>query len=104
MNLPKKVKICGHTYSVSIGRKSYNSWGRTDTRKIWVGTKWKSDERKFGDYLHEVIELVCCERKVHYQASNDDIKIVMSHQEFTDVVNDVATAIMPIMEKKGKKK
>lgn len=97
MRLPRKVQISGHTYSISTNKKSYSSRGRTGTRKICIGTKWSSDERKFGDYLHEVVELVCCERKVHYQASNDDIRIIMSHKEFTDVINDVATALKPMI-------
>lgn len=98
MNLPKKVQICGKTYTVKRNKKSWSSKGRTGDRKITIGTKWSSDEHEFESYLHEVAELVCCERHIHYISGDDNVMFVMSHREFTDVMNDVATAIRPMVK------
>lgn len=99
MKLPKKIQISGKTYIVSKNNKSYDSSGRTGDSKITIGTKWKSDEHELDSFLHEVIELVCCERHCHYLAGDDTIVITMNHREFTDVVRDVAIAIRPMIKK-----
>lgn len=97
MKLPKTVVISGRTYTVSKNSKSYGSSGETGKRTISIGTKWKSDEHEFDTFLHEVVELVCCERKCHYTAADDTIAITMNHREFTEVITDVATAIKPML-------
>ncbi len=98
MRLPRTVNICGKTYTVTKNRAKWDSGGRTGNRQISIGTKWNSDEHELDSFLHEVVELVCCERKLHYMASNDDVKIVMNHKEFTDAITDVATAIRPMLK------
>lgn len=98
MRLPKIVQICGKTYIVTKNKKKWSSEGKTGTRKIEIGTRWNSDEHEFEDFLHETAELVCCEKRVHYRAADDSIQIVMNHKEFSDFINDVATAIRPIIK------
>ncbi len=98
MRLPKTVNISGKTYTIAKNKKKWSSRGQTANRQIVIGTKWNSDEHELDSFLHEVFELVCCERHTHYMAGDDNVRIVMSHREFTDVITDVAVAIRPMIK------
>ncbi len=101
MRLPKTVNICGKNYSV---HKNTNKWGgdaNTPRQEIFVGTKKnQSEHRKFENYLHEVMEIIACERNIRYEGTiNDDEKrFVMNHQEFDNFVGDISAAIFPMIK------
>lgn len=69
MKLPKAVNICGKTYKV---KKNNTCWGgscQTGEQKIEVGTaRNQSSQRKFTNFIHEVLEAVTLERRLRYEA------------------------------------
>ncbi len=101
MRLPKIVNICGKTYTVKQA-KDKNGWsgsGKTGHQEITISLdRYHSEERKFDVYLHEVVEMICCERHVRYEASDGGLVFVMTHKEFDDFAADVATAIRPMIK------
>lgn len=99
MKLPLKVSICGTTYSVRTDRTSYDGCGSTSRPCIVVGTKSRNTERKWEIYLHEVMEVVTCERGYRYGSGGSDGSIfVMSHKEFDNFSRDVAAAVRPMLK------
>lgn len=99
MRLPKTVTICGKTYTVGQNNRMFDSSGTTITQKITVGTQSKKAERRFENYIHEVMELIACERSVRYGSGVSELSIfVMSHKEFDNYCVDVATAIYPMLK------
>ena len=97
MKLPKTVEISGKTYKVNE-RTVSNSSGRTYKQEVVVGIKSQSEERIFENYLHEVSELVACEQSTRFTASDDEVVFVMNHKQFGSFVNDIATAIRPMLK------
>lgn len=97
MRLPEKVNICGKTYRVCSGN-TLSSSGDTFKQKVNVGTKGQTDERIFENYLHEIAELAACEQAVRFMAADDEVVFVMTHKQFTGFVNDVSTAILPMIK------
>ena len=100
MRIPKKVTICGKTYKVGKDSKVYGGKGSTSLAKITIGTKCRNSEVQFEIFVHEVMELVACERELRYGDGYSDGSIfVMSHKEFDNFSADVATAIRPMVAK-----
>lgn len=97
MRLPKTITICGKTYEVKKNQKSYDGKGSTATCEMTIGTKNKSPERQFEIFLHEVVEIIACERDVRY-SSLDGLIFVMTHKEFDNVLVDVAAAVYPMIK------
>lgn len=99
MRLPKTVTICGKTYNVEQRREMYDSGGSTLTQTIQIGCKSKKDERRFENFLHEVMEITACERGYRYgKGTSDDCVLVMNHKEFDNFSVDVATALTPLLK------
>ncbi len=97
--LPKTVQICGKTYPVKQVKDSYDGGGGTAKPSLWVGTKPKTPERIFEIFVHEVMELVACERGDRYGSGvSDDSMFVMNHKEFDNFSVDVAAAIRPMLK------
>ena len=102
MNLPKKVINTGKTYTVKVDNTRIDSTGCTYSQAIMIGTKLRSDERTFENFLHEVMEIVAVERLHRYSEEDDsDGSIfVMNHNQFYNYVIDVAAAIFPMFKTK----
>lgn len=99
MRLPKKVQISGKTYNVRANPKKWGGRCRTGKQEIGVGTaKNQSGERILTNYIHEVLEAVTLERKLRYEASDDEIVFVMTHKQFENFAEDVTTALRPIIK------
>jgi len=98
MRLPKTVQISGKIYKIT---KDPSRWGascRTGSQKIVIGTaKNQSLHRRFTNFTHEVLEAVALERRLRYEAGDDEIMFVMTHKQFDDYAKDVATAFMPLV-------
>lgn len=100
MKLPKTVEISGITYPVGMDKTAYDGNGTTSEPRITVGTKSKNNERYWEIFLHEVMEIVACERNYRYGGGSSDGSVfVMSHKEFDNFSRDVATAIRPMIER-----
>ena len=100
MRLPKAVNISGKTYTVRVSKKEWGGSCRTGKQEIVVGTeKSQSSHRIFNNFTHEIIEAVTLERKLRYEAADDEIMFVMTHKQFDDFARDVATAIRPMIKK-----
>ena len=100
MRLPKTVQISGKTYTVKKNDKRWGGSLRTGSQEIVVGTeKDQSSHRIFNNFTHEIIEAVTLERKLRYEAADDEIIFVMTHKQFDDFAKDVATAIRPMIKK-----
>ncbi len=102
MRLPKKVDICGKTYSVSKDNKNFNSGGSTHKQEITVGTRGnQSDERQFDGFVHETVELVTCEKRYRYGDGHSESSVfVMNHKEFEQFASALATAIYPMVRER----
>ncbi len=72
MRLPKTVQICGMTYSVSTNKTSFGGGGDTSDLSLWIGTANKNPEKVFEIYLHEIMEIVACERGDRYGSGVSD--------------------------------
>lgn len=98
MKLPKKVDICGMTYTVRTNSKSYDGGGSTCNPHITVGTKSKNNERYQEILLHEIMEIAACERGYRYgSGGSDNAMFVMSHKEFDNFSRDIAVALRPML-------
>jgi len=99
MKLPKTVQISGKTYTV---KKISDKWGgtcRTGRQVITVGTaRDQTGERVCANYIHEVLEAVALERKLRYEAADEEMVFVMTHKQFDDYAKDVAMAIRPMIK------
>lgn len=100
MKLPKTVNISGKIYTVGKDKSSWGGSCATGKQTIAVGTaRDRSSQRTFTTFVHEVSEAVCLERRLRYEASDDEAIFVMSHKQFADYCMDVATALWPIVKK-----
>ncbi len=98
MKIPKTIKICGKTYTVTKDPKFEHGRGKTFKQEIIVGTCGQTDERVFDTFLHEVAELVCCENNYRYgDRQSETLMFVMSHKEYERFISDVANAIYPLL-------
>lgn len=101
MRFPKAVQISGKQYSIKLDNARWGGTCQTGKQEIGVGTKRnQSGQRKFENFLHEVLEATALERNLRYEAADEEIVFVMTHKQFDDFAQDVATALWPIM--KGK--
>ena len=99
MKLPRTIQVCGMTYPVRTDKTSYDGGGSTSEPHIMVGTKSKNDERKWEILLHEVMEIVACERGYRYGGGLSDGSVfVMTHKEFENFSQDIAAAIRPMVK------
>lgn len=102
MQFPKKVIICGRTYTVKTCKKTADGTGYLHEQKIIIGTKGLSDERQFDTFLHEVAELVACDRQFRYGYGGSEGSIfVMNHKEFEHFMTDLAATLWPIIKIKS---
>ncbi len=101
MRFPKKVTICGKTYTVRQDKAIWGGNGGTGRQEIVVGThKDQTAERKFENFIHEVAELTAAEQHVRYEAADDEIMFVMNHKQFDKFANGIAAVLCPMV--KGK--
>jgi len=99
IKLPKAVNICGKTYSVHSDKNRWGGSCSTGSQKIVVGTAQdSSSHRRFTTLVHEILEGVFLERRLRYEAPDEEIVFVMTHKQFSDCAMDVATAIMPMIK------
>ena len=75
MKLPKTVQINGKTYTVRKNPDSEDGRGTTFAQLVEVGTKNQSDERQFDTFLHEVAELIACEKNLRYGDGHSETSI-----------------------------
>ncbi len=100
MRLPKTVNICGKTYTVHGNKKEWGGCCCTGSQTIGIGTaKNQSSHRKFTNLIHEVLEAIALERRLRYEASDEESVFVMTHKQFDDYARDVATALKPMVNK-----
>lgn len=100
MKLPKTANISGKTYTVRGNPKTWGGTGRKGKQEIVVGThRSQKPERIAENYIHEVIECVAVERRLRYEANDEELVFVMNHKQFDDLAADVATALRPVMKK-----
>ncbi len=98
MRLPKTVQISGKTYTVVKKPKKWGGTCQTGSQTIGVGTaKNQNAERIFNNFIHEVLEAITLERKLRYEAADDEMVFVMTHKQFDDYARDFATAIRPMV-------
>ena len=98
MKFPKTVQISGKTYKVVTNPKVWGGICKTGKQLIGIGTKRnQSAQRKFGNFLHEVLEANALERSLRYEASDEELVFVMTHKQFDDYARDVATSLWPIV-------
>ena len=101
MKIPKKVTICGKTYTVIKDKEQENGFGGVFKQLIVVGTKGQADERIFDTFLHEVAELVACENNYRYGNGHSETSMfAMSHKEFERFIGDISTAIFSMIKEK----
>ncbi len=99
MRFPNKVQISGKTYTVRQDKDLWGGNGGTGRQEIVVGVrKDQTVDRRFGNYMHEIAELVCAEHFLRYEAADEEIVFVMNHKQFDRVISDVATAILPMIK------
>jgi len=99
MNLPNTMQICGKQYTIVEEDKKWGGSGVTGKQQITVGmSDEQTAERKFENFMHEVMEMVTCEQHVRYEASDDESVFVMTHKQFNAFANGVASAIMPMVK------
>ncbi len=100
LRLPKTVNISGKIYKVVKNKKRWGGVGKKGKQEIGVGTAGsQSVARKFENFMHEVTELVACERHFRYEASDEEIMFVMNHKQFDAFSNDISIAIWPMIRK-----
>lgn len=100
MRLPKTVNICGKTYKVKENRKLYDSRGSTLKQTIQVGCASKKAERRFENFIHEIMEIIACERGCRYgKGVSDDCVFVMNHKQFDNYAVDVAMSLRPMIKR-----
>lgn len=99
MKFPKTVQISGKAYTVKKNDKRWGGRIRTGSQEIVVGTeKDQTSHRILNNFIHEILEGVTLERKLRYEAADDEIMFVMTHKQFDDFAKDVATAIRPLIK------
>lgn len=101
MRLPKTVRINGKEFAVRCNHKSVASHFHFEERDISIGTFHQ--DRKFGNFLHEVAEISCIERGIRHvcdreKGGNADFLFCGNHSQFTDMLQDVATVIEPMIK------
>lgn len=98
MNLPKTILLCGKTYTIVKDKHNFDSGGTTIDQKITVGVESKKAERHFENLVHEIMEIIACERSVRYGHGVSERSIFfMTHKEFDNFSVDVAAALMPMI-------
>ena len=101
MKIPKTVDICGKTFSVCKDKNTYLSHGDTWEQRIIIGVEEQGSERKFDALVHEIAELVCCEKNYRYGDGHSERSVfVMNHKEFEHFISAVAVAIYPMIKEK----
>jgi len=99
MKLPKTVQISGKTYRVTSDSKNWGGSCTSGKQVINVGTaSSQSSHRIFSSLTHEILEAVTLERRLRYEAADDEIVFVMTHKQFDDFAKDVATAMKPLIK------
>lgn len=99
MRFPKTVRIAGRVYNVRTDSRCWGGNGGTGGQEIVVGTrKDQSTERKFGNFMHEVLEIAACERNLRYTASDDEVVLVMTHRQFSHYSDDISAALWPMVK------
>ena len=100
MKIPKTVQISGKKYHVSRDGRSWGGHGSTGRQRISVGTsRDQTPARKFDNYVHEVTEMILCERHNRFSASDEEIVFVLNHKQFSDFASDIASALWPMVKK-----
>jgi hypothetical protein len=89
------INICGKPFTVSL---CDGSGGHFDTlsRTIQIGRELDARNR-FDTFVHEIIETVLQLRDFRYgiySNTNEKLKFVMDHAEFTIVCDDIASALV----------
>lgn len=97
MKLPKKVNICGKTYTVDQNDLVADSYGRTGPQLIVIGTEFGMPERIWDSFVHETAELIMAENNFRYECDGE-YRFVMDHKEFDKFAVDLAMALFPMVE------
>lgn len=99
MKLPKTVQINGKTYSVKTNKARWGGRFNKGKQEIGVGIKGnQSEQRKFDNFVHEVLEAILEENNFRYRASDEEPVFIMTHKEFDSFALDVTTAIFPMIK------
>ena len=99
MKLPKTINICGKTFAVVRDRKLYGGKGSTASQKITIGTKYPKNERHFENFIHEVAEVIACEREYRYGDGHSENSVfVMNHKEFDVFIQDFAAVLKQVIK------
>ena len=99
MKIPDLLNICGKTYTISqkVAEDGFGGSGDSEKQEIEVCKGRHSDESVFETLLHEIMEMVACERGLHYVNNRSDISISMTHKEFDVFSADVAAGIFKMV-------
>ena len=101
MKLPKTVTIYGKQYTVEKDRTRNGACVLSDTSEIVIGTAEKG--RVLINFLHEVIEEILVENHHRYEnhhlrPDRGDLVFVFNHQDFENIVPQIALAIKGIIK------
>ncbi len=105
MRLPKKVLINNRPFRVVRDKNETGDNFKYRNMTITVGAcKKRSSREQLNGFMHEVAEISCCERGMRcttdrntFQGMND-YRFIGNHEQFTDVITDVASIIGDMME------
>lgn len=102
--LPKKIQICGKTFSISTNKVLPGGEFWLSTQQILCNAKCQ--ERADEILLHEILEIILCEyRKRYNKAGADDngsYLFVLTHDEFEQLVFELHGALKPFLNFKRK--
>lgn len=100
MRLPRTVTIYGKQYVLKKDKTRNGACVFWETNEIIIGTAEK--QNVLTNFLHEVIEQILVENhhryeNHHIQAQRGDLVFVFNHQEFENLIPQVALAIKGIL-------
>ena len=98
--IPKFIQICGLKVSVRQDPKRFDGEYDLKTKVMTIGTGSLAQIPEI--FLHEVIEAILYERGHRfclYDEGNDQLRFVLDHHEFENVVKDISAAFPNIIKK-----
>lgn len=99
MRFPKTVQISGKRYSIKLDDSRWGGRCQTGKQEIGIGTqKNQSSQRKFANFVHEILEATSLERHLRYEAADGEMMFVMTHKQFDAYAKDIALSLWPMVK------
>jgi len=98
--IPKKLIICGKTYSVIKSPKNGGGSFSCGSQKILVGTKW-TKEVQHDVLIHEVLETILAEKSLRFsreveEKTNGDYLFTFDHDRFDEICSELSYILRQI--------